>query len=54
MTNVHSDQQNVINEREPKLRGVRAENINPKLRLAVIRHQNAIRTNGSPTGKATI
>jgi hypothetical protein len=54
MTNVHSDLQKVINEKEPKLRGIRAENINPVLRLAAIKRQNAIRTNGSPGGKATV
>jgi len=51
MTNVHSGLQKVINEREPKLRGVRAENINPKFRLAAIK---ASRTSGSPRGKSTI
>jgi len=51
MTNLHSDLQKVINEKEPKLRGIRAENINPKFRLAAIK---AIRTSGSPREKATI
>ena len=54
MTNVHSDLQKPINETKPKLHGVRPENINLKFRLAAMKRQNAIRTNGSPKGKATI